>query len=245
MAVVTEVFDATRQATLEALCDTFVPSVPSDSEDPLEREFMQRSAADLTVAAQVQGLLGQAMLPEEIEAVGGLLDALEAEGFSGAPVEARTAIVHGFRAADPAAKLGLQQLKALTLLFFYALPDEQGRNPNWELIGYPGPRSAPPAKEKTIAVAQVSGESATLTADVCVVGSGAGGGVIAAQRGGRRQAACSCSRWAPTATRRTSSSSSCRATSSSTTAAGWPRPSPARSRSWPARRSAAAPSSTT
>ncbi len=181
MAVVTEVFDATRQATLEALCDTFVPSVSSDSEDPLEREFMARSAADLTVAAQIQGLLAQAMLPEEIEQVGGLLDALEAEGFSAAPVEARTAIVHGFRAADPAAKLGLQQLKALTLLFFYALPDEQGRNPNWELIGYPGPRSAPPAAEKTISVASVDGEAATLTADVCVVGSGAGGGVIAAR----------------------------------------------------------------
>ena len=88
------------------------------------------------------------MLPEEIEAVGGLLDALEAEGFSDAPMEARTAIVHGFRAADPAAKLGLQQLKALTLLFFYALPDEHGRNPNWERLGYPGPRSAAPSAER-------------------------------------------------------------------------------------------------
>lgn len=182
MAVMTEVFDATRHATLAALCDTFVPSVASDSEDPLEREFMARSAGDLGIADQITGLLAQAMLPEEIEQVGGLLDALEAEGFTAAPVEARTQIVHGFRAADPAAKLGLHQLKALTLLFFYALPDEQGRNPNWELIGYPGPRSAPPADApKTISVAQVSGPSATLTADVCVVGSGAGGGVIAAR----------------------------------------------------------------
>jgi choline dehydrogenase-like flavoprotein len=181
MATVTGVFDATRRATLEALCDTFVPAVQSDSEDAAERDFMARSASDLGVAGQIEGLLEQAMLPEEIEAVGGLLDALEAEGFSAAQVEARTAIVHGFRGADPDAKLGLQQLKGLTFLFFYALPDEQGRNPSWDLIGYPGPRSAPPAAPKTISVAEVSGESATLTADVCVVGSGAGGSVIAAR----------------------------------------------------------------
>jgi choline dehydrogenase-like flavoprotein len=181
MAISTEVFDATRRATLTALCDTFVPAVESASEDAVERDFMGRAASDLDVAGQVEGLLAQAMLPEEVEAVGGLLDALAAEGFADAPVEARTQIVHGFRAADPEAKLGLQQLKALTLLFFYSLPDERGQNPSWELIGYPGPNSAPPDAPKTISVAQVSGDSATLTADVCVVGSGAGGSVIAAK----------------------------------------------------------------
>jgi choline dehydrogenase-like flavoprotein len=177
MATVTGVFDATRRATLEALCDTFVPAVDSDSEDPVEREFMGRSASDLGVAAQIEGLLEQAMLPDDIEAVGGLLDALGAEGFSDAPVEARTAMIHAFR-QDPDAKLGLHQLKGLTFLFFYALPDAQGRNPSWDLIGYPGPNSAPPAAPKTLTVAE---PAPTLTADVCVVGSGAGGSVIAAR----------------------------------------------------------------
>ena len=81
------------------------------------------------------------------------------------------------------ARHGLHALKGLTLMFFYALPDEQGLNPNWEALGYPGPNSpAPSAAEapKTIRVEDVSGPSATLTADVCVVGSGAGGAVIAA-----------------------------------------------------------------
>jgi choline dehydrogenase-like flavoprotein len=178
MATMTAIFDATRRATLEAVCDTFVPAVQTASEDPLEREFMARSAGDLAVAGQVEELLAQAMLPDDIEQLGGLLDALAAEGFADAPLEARTQIVQGFRAADPDAKLGLQQLKALTLLFFYALPDEHGRNPSWELIGYPGPQSPPPATSKTISVADVA---PTLTADVCVVGSGAGGSVIAAQ----------------------------------------------------------------
>ena len=53
--------------------------------------------------------------------------------------------MHAFRDQDPEAKLGLHGLKGLTLLFFYGLPDEEGRNPNWEAIGYPGPKAAPPA----------------------------------------------------------------------------------------------------
>ncbi len=180
MATVTGVFDATRRATLEALCDTFAPGVESQSEDAVERAYMSRSASDLGVAAQIEGLLEQAMLPDDIEQFGGLLDALEAEGFSSAPLEARTAIIKAFR-EDPEAKLGLQQAKGLTMLFFYGLPDEQGHNPNWDALGYPGPVSAPPSAPKTISVAEVSGASATLTADVCVVGSGAGGSVIAAR----------------------------------------------------------------
>jgi choline dehydrogenase-like flavoprotein len=184
MAVAQAVFGETRRATLEALCETFVPGVDNDGADPVEAAFMARGAGELQIAAQIEGLLAEAMVPEEIEAVGGLLDALAAEGFDAAPLEARTQIVHGFRAQDPEAKHGLQQLKGLTVLFFYALPDEAGSNPNWEAIGYPGPASAPPSAAqapKTIAVEQVSGAGATLSADVCIVGSGAGGAVIAAR----------------------------------------------------------------
>ena len=81
------------------------------------------------------------------------------------------------------ARHGLHALKGLTLMFFYALPDEQGLNPNWEALGYPGPNSPAPSADdapKTIRIEDVSGPSATLTADVCVVGSGAGGAVVAA-----------------------------------------------------------------
>jgi choline dehydrogenase-like flavoprotein len=184
MAVAQSVLSATRRETLEALCETFVPAVEVDTADPVEAEFMARGATDLEVAAQVEGLLAEAMMPEEIEALGGLLDALAAEGFDEAPLEMRTQIVHAFREQDPEAKHGLHQLKALALLFFYALPDEAGSNPNWEAVGYPGPASPPPSAEaapKTIAVEEVSGVATTLSADVCVVGSGAGGAVIAAR----------------------------------------------------------------
>ncbi len=184
MAVLAPAFDETQQATLTALCETFVPPVEAEGGDSVEQAFMGRSAADLDVPAQVEAMLSDALLPEELAGVAGLLDALSAQGFSALPIEVRTQVIHGFRDADPQAKQGLDQLRALTFLFFYALPDEQGRNPNWEAIGYPGPISPPPdaaAAPKTIAVEEVSGESATLTVDACVVGSGAGGSVIAAK----------------------------------------------------------------
>src|SRR4029453_6914594 len=99
-------------------------------------------------------------------------------------LDVRTQIFHAFCEQDDEAKLGLHQLKALTLLFFYALPDDAGSNPNWEAIGYPGPNSPPPSPAeapKTLTVEEVSGQTATLAADVWVMGSGAGGGVMAGQ----------------------------------------------------------------
>jgi choline dehydrogenase-like flavoprotein len=184
MAVLAPAFNETQQATLAALCETFVPSVEVDSGDPVELEFMARSAAGLGVPEQVEAMLSDALLPEELAGVAGLLDALAGQDFASLSVEARTQVIHGFRDSDPEAKQGLDQLKALTFLFFYALPDEQGGNPNWEAIGYPGPASPPPDvafAPKTISVAEVSGVSTTLTVDACVIGSGSGGSVIAAK----------------------------------------------------------------
>jgi choline dehydrogenase-like flavoprotein len=190
MAVAVGVLSDVRRRALEALCDTFAPSLESDDERAEVRDFYARSASDLGVAAQIEGLLAQTAMPEEIEAVGQLLDAFAAEGIEGLPLEARTQIVHGIAASSPEAKLGVRQLRATTFLFFYGLPDEAGRNANWEAIGYPGPLSPPPSPQqapKTIAVEQLTGEPATLEADACVIGSGAGGGVIAAElaRAGR------------------------------------------------------------
>ncbi len=191
MAVVAGVLSEARRRTLEAVCDTVVPAVEIDADDAVLTEFYARTASDLGVAAQLEGLLAQAMMPEEIEAVGQLLDAIGDSEFAQQPLEVRTQILHGVASSGPEAKLGVRQLRALTLLFFYALPDATGRNPNWEAVGYPGPLSAPPPPvqaPKTINAEPVTGTTMTLEADVCVIGSGAGGAVIAAelQRSGRQ-----------------------------------------------------------
>ena len=184
MAVTVGVLGDTRRRTLEALCDTFAPSLEPHGGDTAMRDFYARSASDLGVAAQIEDLLAQSSLPEEIEAIGQLLDAFGEEGFAAKELHQRTEIIHRLAASSPGAKLAVRQLRGLTFLFFYALPDEEGQNPNWDALSYPGPISAPPPPEKapkTIPVEQVTGATATLQADVCVVGSGAGGAVIAAE----------------------------------------------------------------
>ena len=190
MAVVAGILSDTRRRALEAVCDTVAPSVEAATDDAALRDFYGRGASDLGVAPQLEGLMAQSMMPEEIEAMGQLLDAIEDNGFAEQPLEVRTQILHAVADSSPEAKLGVRQLRALTLLFFYALPDASGRNPNWEALGYPGPISAPPTAQeapKTIDVEDIAGPAAELAADVCVVGSGAGGAVIAAelQRAGR------------------------------------------------------------
>jgi choline dehydrogenase-like flavoprotein len=191
MAVVAGVLSEARRRTLEAVCDTVAPAVEADSDDAVVREFYARSASDLGIAGQLEGLLAQSMMADEIEALGKLLDAIGDNEFAEQPLDVRTHILHDVASSGPEAKLGVRQLRALTLLLFYALPDATGRNPNWDAIGYPGPVSAPPSPEeapKTINAERVTGATVTLEAEVCVIGSGAGGAVIAAelQRAGRQ-----------------------------------------------------------
>jgi choline dehydrogenase-like flavoprotein len=175
-----------QQATLRRLVDTFAPEVAAD-DDPTG--FWARKGSDLGVDVAIAQQLSSGAVPEDqLEGLRQLLDALRAEGFDDAPQEVREAILHGFMDSDPAALGGLSNLRALTFLLFYAIPDPAtGRNPNWDAIGYPGPRAVPPSPDeapKTIPVMRPAGADLELTADVVVVGSGSGGGVIAGRLAG-------------------------------------------------------------
>jgi len=190
VALATAVLSDVQRETLSAVCDTFVPSVDDASADPVMRAFLARSAGELAVAEQIEGLMAQAMPEEQIQGFAALLDSLAAQNFADLPLDVRTQVLHAVAAASHEARLGVIALRNSTFLFFYGYVDERGQNPNWEALGYPGPISAPPSAEaapKTITVSEVEGPRATLTADVVVVGSGAGGSVIAAelQRSGR------------------------------------------------------------
>lgn len=163
-------------ATLAALADTLVPAIDRPAADREVEAYFGRSAAALDLAAPVGALL--------TERHGPVVAALEARGFAGHGLEARTAILAELAAEDGPLRQPLRELQGAVLSLFYALPDADGRNPNWAALGYPGPVTEPPGPDrapKTIAVTALRGPAARLTADVCIVGSGGGGSVIAAE----------------------------------------------------------------
>jgi choline dehydrogenase-like flavoprotein len=172
-----------QRDTLKQVCDTFVPAVEVP-DDPTG--FFARPASALQIPDAIEAQLGSGAVPEDqLDGLRQLLDALAAQGFNEAPQAAREQMLHGFMDADPGALAGLSAFKGLTLMLFYGIPDpHSGINPNWEAIGYPGPRAEPPAPEdapKTINVTRPSAADLTLTCEVVVVGSGSGGGVIAGE----------------------------------------------------------------
>ncbi len=179
---VTVVLSEIQRDTLAKVCDTFAPSIEA-ADDPTG--FFARSASDLHIAEAIEQTLATAVPEDQVAGFRALLDALSEQGFNAAGQEGREQALHATADSGPDALAGISALRGLTLMLFYALPDAAtGRNPNWEAIGYPGPASAPPSAEdapKRISVTRPPDEGLTLTADVVVVGSGAGGGVVAGE----------------------------------------------------------------
>ena len=104
MAVMAGVFNETQRRTLEAFCDTIVPAVEYDGSDEAMRAFMSRSAADMAIAAQIEGLMAQALMPEDIAGFAALLDALAGNDFASLPLEVRTAVLGQVSASGPEAQ---------------------------------------------------------------------------------------------------------------------------------------------
>jgi choline dehydrogenase-like flavoprotein len=172
-----------RQAVLQAVCDTVVPSI---THDPDPTGLWARSATDMGADQGIEQVLGT--LPDEQRAgMLELIDALDQQGITRVSQRSAEQILRNVALSGPEAAAGVSTLIGLTLFITYGAPDpETGQNPNWEVFGYPGPTGSPPATPKTIAPIEPDGDELTLEADVCIVGSGAGGGVIAgtlAQRG--------------------------------------------------------------
>lgn len=163
---------ADHLGTLAAVCDTWVPSV--EAPDDESAEFYARSATDLGIAERIT-------LDDETRE---LLDALAGHGFDRATPAERTALLRRWALHGPHRR-AVNELRAAVLGSCYSVPDADGRNPNWPAIGYPGPLSAPPATAHLIETIEPTGDPVRLSADVCVVGSGAGGSVIAAELAGR------------------------------------------------------------
>jgi choline dehydrogenase-like flavoprotein len=179
----------TQRAVLKALCDTFVPSIKVAS-DPIG--FWGRAASDLGVDCVVARNLKEDIPPKLYQGLVGLLDLLATKGFVKASQSQRENILTQISGSSPQAGAGVAFYQKQTVLLTYGLPENpipdqnmvtygspRGQNPNWEVLNYPGPVSVPPDKPKEIKTVTPTGDSQTLEADVCIVGSGAGGAVIA------------------------------------------------------------------
>ena len=185
-----------QRSVLRTLCDTFVPSIKV-ADDPTG--FWARTASDLGVDTVLAKYLAESVPPELRGGLLGLLDGLAAQGFAEASQEKRERILSGISSSSPQAAQGVSFYQKQTVLLTYGLPEEpapdpnmvtygspKGQNPNWDVLGYPGPvrvpHDEPDVRMQTVVP---EGDELTLEADVCIVGSGAGGAVIAARMSAR------------------------------------------------------------
>ena len=74
---------------------------------------------------------------------------------------------------------GFQIVKRLAGFLFFAVPNDQGINPNWEVLDYDPPAPLPDVQRplQPLSITQDS----TLECDAVIIGSGAGGGVVAGE----------------------------------------------------------------
>ncbi|ADB52302.1 FAD-dependent oxidoreductase [Conexibacter woesei] len=173
---------AERLEALDAACDTLLPAIATSEPGPagdLLRLGARERGIPAHVAAAIPGL------PAAPRAnLLALLDELVQERFADASLERRTARLRELGDRVPDGRFAVKQLKTMTFGLLFGLLGEDGRNAVWDAIGFDGPISAPPTPQqapKTLPLTEVRGAEATLTADVVIVGSGAGGSVIAAR----------------------------------------------------------------
>lgn len=176
--------------TLEAVCQALIPSGPPPPGEEDRHGLYARSAGDRQVARIVEEILtgespqARAEFKQLLALLGspvcGVLLAGRPRGLVELPVEARERALRAMStSAVPQLRQGFQALKRLAHFVFYAAPGEDGANPNWPALGYVPTRPDVQAL-KRIRTLKIDGDL-MLSADVVVVGSGAGGGVIAAE----------------------------------------------------------------
>ena len=170
-----------RLATLRAIADTFVPPVTPPAAAPPLGGFWTRTASDLGIDRAAAGWIQTRLPDKDRDGLIQLLDLLGLLGFAKLPAGAREALLRNVRGDHDLAR-GFAGLAEMVLGLFYGLADERGTNPNWSVLGYAGPPDVTPPPDrpriKPLTVAATDDE-VTLSADVCIVGSGSGGGVIA------------------------------------------------------------------
>jgi glycine/D-amino acid oxidase-like deaminating enzyme len=169
-----------RMSALKALCDTYIPAVrPPAGAEPMGGYWIRR-ASDLSTELAVAGWIETRLPTVDRDGLVQLLDLLAVTGFARLPQPSRARLINAAPRTSEIAR-GFRGLREMTMGMFYSLPLASGGNPNWSVIGYPGPPPlSPPTGVPRITPYRPESDSVTLDADVCIVGSGSGGSVIAA-----------------------------------------------------------------
>jgi choline dehydrogenase-like flavoprotein len=173
---------------LDALCDTFVPSLAFEKdEDPA---LFSMSAADLGVSARVAGALDM-IEPAKSEAFRFFLRLLgnplfmasvsrSVSRFSQLSLRQRErALQRLSRSNIPQLRTAYQGARSLAMLHTYAANGTPESDALLSAIGYE-PELNPRSTAPHIPVARI-GDETKIDCDVCVVGSGAAGSVVAAE----------------------------------------------------------------
>jgi choline dehydrogenase-like flavoprotein len=185
--------------TIAAICDTIVPKVSvtqdfSSAYSDQTKAFYERSATDLGVDMALAEIIETRLEPALREQFQRLLSIVDSRFYNliltGRPTKfselkvgaERTRYLASWRDSSLGSKRqAFQALKRLVCFLFYAIADENGSNPNWSEIEYPGPQTRMPlGHPQDLKINPILPEKdQTLECDVCVVGSGAGGSVAA------------------------------------------------------------------
>ncbi len=178
---------AGERQVLKSVCDTLFPPLPGGS------EFYARSASALGVDSLLGDAVEDSLQPGNARDFRRVLTVFDSPLYnlvlSGRPVRfskldprSRERYLQAWRDSPVGLKrTAFQALKRMALFIAYASMDSEGRNANWNTVGYPGAHNNPPVPtpENLLLSPLKVQQDTNLVCDAVVVGSGAGGSVIA------------------------------------------------------------------
>ena len=170
-----------QQRALQSICDTFAPPSadwPSASEVGIPAAI--RTALDLNPrpGERAQFLELLSLWDSHLHS---LLTVGRWASFSSLPLETRIRVLLSWADSGLGRRRGAFQALRKAIGFLYVMLPRADGAPSavWKNFGYPGPLGPQPSKPRPLRPL-VPGVDTELSADICIVGSGAGGSVAAA-----------------------------------------------------------------